>query len=369
MKRDVEHPAGPTGDAPAQSASVGEAPPSGAVALLALQRHAGNRAVGRLLRRPSERPLSRWPWWLGAPLLPDRPSDPVDEFVAEVGKIEAADRRATDDELEMLARILDRVAGEDRSGLKRRKLEKEILLWPKNFPALDDIVELVTGARNPLAADMLDSMDAAAARFDEAVGEKLKNELVKAARGYPKHLNNCLSFLYASGVRRLSSGSAAEVQAAKDRYWEGAEERLAATKPGDKPRHAKTLSRLAAELRIAGLVGSVRLMRWNGRRYRPPATAHFDRLTGAGDGWCFFLVSVGSYHTFLIAVRASGEYRKYVKIEDGGAVRKYDAELNAYFDKYGAEYGASTRFWPVYAAPTPSASAPAAEDDEPVIVE
>ena len=114
-------------------------------------------------------------------------------------------------------------------------------------------------------------------------------------------------------------------------------------------------------------------MRWNGRRYRPSATAHFERLTGAGDGWYFLLVSVGSYHTFLIAVRVSGEYRKYVKIEDGGAVRKYDAELNAYFDDYGAEYGASTRFWPVCAAPAPVLSAPAAgsgaEDDEPVILE
>jgi len=369
MERDAEHPAGPTGEAPARSLSAVEAPPGGASALLALQRQAGNRAVGRLMRRPPECRLSRWPSWLGAPLLPDRPSNPVNDFVAEVGKIAAEKRLATNDELEMLAGILDRLASEDRSGTRRRKLEKEILLWPKNFRALDDILELVTGARNPLAADMMDSMDAAAARFDDAVGEKLKDELVKAAQGYPKHVNNCLSFLYASGVRRLSSGSAAEVQAAKDRYWEGAEERLAATKPGDKPRHAKTLSRLAAELRIAGLVGSVRLMRWNGRRYRPPATAHFDRLTGAGDGWYFFLVSVGSYHTFLIAVRASGEYRKYVKIEDGGAVRKYDAELNAYFDDYGAEYGASTRFWPVYAAPAPSDSARAAEDDEPVIVE
>src|SRR5829696_1640360 len=171
MKRNAQHPAAPTGDAPARSPSVGEAPPSGAAALLALQRQAGNRAVGRLIRRPSERPLSRWPWWLGAPLLPDRPSDPVDEFVAEVGKIAAAERRATDDELEMLARILDRVAGEDQSGLKRRELEKEILLWPRNFRALDDIVELVTGARNPLAAEQLDRMDAAAARFDDAVGE------------------------------------------------------------------------------------------------------------------------------------------------------------------------------------------------------
>jgi hypothetical protein len=219
----------------------------------------------------------------------------------------------------VVAAALDRLRGEDRSGSRRRELEKTILLWPKNFRALDDIVELVTSARNPLAADMMDRMDAAAARFDEAVGDKLKNELIKAAQGYPKHVNNCLSFLYASGIRRLSSGSPAEVRAVKDRYWEGAKARLAATEPDEKPRHAKTLSRLAAELRIAGLVGAARLMRWNGRRYRPSATAHFERLTGAGDGWYFFLVSVGSFHTFLIAVRASGEYRKYVKIEDGGA--------------------------------------------------
>jgi hypothetical protein len=112
-------------------------------------------------------------------------------------------------------------------------------------------------------------------------------------------------------------------------------------------------------------------MRRNRGRYRPAATAHFERLTGAGDGWYFFLVSVGSYHTFLIAVRVTGPYRKYVKIEDGGAVRKYDAELNAYFDDYGAVYGASTRFWPVYAAPAPFAPAAGlgVEDDEPVILE
>jgi hypothetical protein len=296
---------------------------------------------------------------------PDRPGDPVDEFVAVVGKIAAEEKRpATDDELELLEGILDRIAGE-----ARRKLEKEILLWPKNFRALNDIVELVTGARNPLAADIMDEMDAAASRFDEAVGEKLKNELVKAAQGYPRHANNCLNFLYDSGVRRLSSGSPAEVKAAKDRYTKGYRERLATT-----PRHAKTLSRLAAELRILGLVGSARLMRWNGKRYSPSATAHFERLTGAGDGWYFFLVSVGSFHTFLIAVRVTGENRKYVKIEDGGAVRKYDAELNAYFDEYGAAgKGAAARFWPVYAAPAPFASDPAAgsgaENDEPVILE
>jgi hypothetical protein len=300
---------------------------------------------------------------------PDRPSDAVDKFVAVVGKIAAEERPATDDELEMLEGILDRIAGEDR-----RKLEKQILLWPKNFDALNDIVELVTGARNPLAANMMDRMDAAAARFDEAVGEKLKNELVKAAGGYPKHVNNCLNFLEDSGVRRLSSGSPAEVKAAKDRYRKGVKERLAATKPGKQSRHAATLSRLAAELRILGLVGSARLMRWNGRRYRPSATAHFERLTGAGDGWYFFLVSVGSFHTFVIAVRVTGENRKYVKIEDGGAVRKYDADLDEYFDDYGAiGKGAAARFWPVYAAPAPFAPAPAArsgaEDDEPVILE
>jgi len=369
MERDAAHPAGPTGEAPARSPGTGEAPPVGASALLALQRQAGNRAVGRLLRRPPGHRLSRWPSWLDALL----PGDPVDEFVAEVRKLAAKDRRATDDELETLAGILDRLAGEDPSGTRRRTLEKTILLWPRNFSALDDVIELVTGAANPVAADMMDRMDAAAARFDETVGEKLKTALVKAARGYPNDANNCLSFLYASGVRRLSSGSPEEVKAAKDRYWKGAEARLAATKPGHKPRHAKTLSRLASELRIAGLVGSARLMRWNGRRYHPSATAHFERLLGAGDGWYFFLVSVGSYHTFVIAVRVSGKYRKYVKIEDGGAIRKYETGLNEYFDHYGAEYGASTRFWPVYAAPAPFASPPtaepAADDDEPVILE
>jgi hypothetical protein len=107
-------------------------------------------------------------------------------------------------------------------------------------------------------------------------------------------------------------------------------------------------------------------------------TAHRRRRTSSvsparATGGTSFLVSVGSFHTFLIAVRASGESRKYVKIEDGGAVRKYDAELNAYFDYYGAQYGAATRFWPVYAAPAPFASEPAAvsvaDDDEPVILE
>jgi hypothetical protein len=294
---------------------------------------------------------------------PARQDGAQEAFLAVVAKIAAEEERpATDDELELLEGILDRIAGEDR-----RRLEKEILLWPKNFRALNDIVELVTGARNPLAADIMDRIDAAAARFDEAVGEKLKNELVKAAKGYTKGANNCLNFLMASGVHRLSSGSPAEVKAAKDRYEKGYKERLATT-----PRHAKTLSRLAAELRILGLVGSARLLRWSGGRYRPSATAHFERLTGAGDGWYFFLVSVGSFHTFVIAVRVTGENRRYVKIQDGGAVRKYDAELNEYFDEYGAlGKCAAARFWPVYAAPAPFAPAAGSgvEEDEPVILE
>jgi hypothetical protein len=114
-------------------------------------------------------------------------------------------------------------------------------------------------------------------------------------------------------------------------------------------------------------------MRWDGRRYRPSATAHFERLTGAGDGWYFFprqrrqLPHVPDRRPRLGGVPEVRQDR------GRGSHPQYDAELNTYFDYYGAQYGAATRFWPVYAAPAPFASEPAAEsvadDDEPVILE
>ena len=219
-------------------------------------------------------------------------------------------------------------------------------LWPKRFEGMDAIIDVVTGAGEAAPTrEEDDDADARAARFEETAGGDLKEALAADAKQFTRGAT-CLSYLYASGLTHLFGGRDDEIAAVKERYWAGAEERTKTTS-----RHAKTLSRLAAELRIAGLVGPARLLRWRHGHYAPRPTALLERLTGAGSGWYFFLASLGSYHTVIVAVHVAGEARTYFKIQDGGSVRKSAGELDEYVDDYGPIYGASTRIWQVYASP------------------
>ena len=306
-----------------------------------LQRAAGNRAVGRLLRRPgATRRLSRWPWWDGSSLLLDD-SIAYDRFVSRVTTIAEGGKPPSEDELAELAGLRDLVA---QSATRLRELEKAVTLWPQRFDGMDAIIEVVTGAgaASP-TRDADDDAEAGKARFEETAGSDLKDALADDAGKFTRGAT-CLSYLYASGLTHLFGGRDDEIADVKERYWAGAAERKKTTS-----RHAKTLSRLAAELRIAGLVGPVRLLRWRRGHYDPRPTALLERLTGAGSGWYFFLASLGSYHTVIVAVHVAGDARTYYKIQDGGSVRKTARELDEYVGEYGPIYGASTRIWQVHA--------------------
>jgi hypothetical protein len=314
------------------------APSQPAQDLRQLQRTAGNRAVGRLLRlRGATRQLSRWPSWAEG-WLPDDP-DAYDTFVGRVAAIAKRGRGPSEAELAELKDLRDRVA----RGSRLPELEKEVTLWPKQFKGMNAIIEIVTGAAE--ASWLNDIVEADKARFEEAAGGELKDALAADAKQYNGGAT-CLSYLYASGLTHLFGGRDKEIADVKDRYWTGAQDRKKTTS-----RHAKTLSRLAAELRIAGLVGPVRLLHWSKGHYDPRPTELFERLTNAGSGWYFFLASLGSYHTVIVAVNVAGASRTYYKIQDGGSVRKTAAELDEYIDDYGPIYSASTRIWQVYASP------------------
>jgi hypothetical protein len=347
VEREAEHPVESSDQTTVPSASA--APAAAAIAsqarlVLALQRQAGNRAVSRLVRDAPARRLSRWPpsSWAGW----SSPSgDAYDEFLDRVRAVRKRRRKPSEDELAEFSELRGRIAADDPTQARLRDLEHELVLWPKLVPGMDEIIEIVTGAGRLGTAgrDAFDQVDSALARFDESTGKGLKDALARDAEGFTG-APSCLSYLYASGVTRLFHDSSDAVEEAKERYWSGANERLKTTK-----RHAKTLSRLASELRLAGLVGPVRILRMRGRRHDPKPTTHFEHLTGGGPGWYFFLASLGSFHTLIVAVHERGYGRTYFKIQDGGTDRKTADELNEYFDEHGRIFGASTRIWPVYA--------------------
>jgi hypothetical protein len=166
---------------------------------------------------------------------------------------------------------------------------------------------------------------------------------------------SCLNFLENYGLDELYSDEKKEVETAKSRYREGAAERRKKT-----TYHAETLSRLASELRLQGLTGPVNILKWKGTpkegHHEPHPADLFDKLSSAGDGWYFFLVSLFSKHTFIIAVNVSpggSSNRTYFEIQGGQSVEKSREEIKAWFDdELVNKKLAYTRVWQVYLQPT-----------------
>ncbi|MGL5064752.1 MAG: DUF4157 domain-containing protein [Microcoleus sp.] len=230
-----------------------------------------------------------------------------------------------------------------------KKLEKELLLWPK-FGQIEKMTRIIE-----ITADFTrktDFEESKRGQFPENQGSEIKDKLSQATENFG--FNECLNFLYKASLSELYSDEEKEVETAKSRYAKGAAERGKKTTT-----HAKTLSRLASELRLQGLTGPVNILKWKGKgekgHHEPHPADLFDRLSSGGDGWYFFLVNLISFHTFIIAVNVSsgGSNRRYFEIQGGQSLPKSREELKAWFDdEFSNEKGAYSRVWQVYLQPT-----------------
>jgi len=304
---------------------------------------------------------------------------------------------------------LEKFIARDKSHARLKKLEKIIVLWPElgNPKKKDRIIKLLTA---PVRKTDLE--ESKRGQFNEKEGSKIKAGLDKAmtehirvkkeellkedkglsveeAQDQAKDLarRSCLEFVSDSSLQELYAANEDEEErhkTAKVRYEQGAKERKEmfkernekTNKKGNKKEnnedeedeaiHAATLSRLASELRLQDLVGPVHLLKWKGSHeegnHDPEPAVFLDKLSSAGPGWYFFLVSLVSFHTFIIAVHVdqNGITRQYFEIQGGQSVEKTPDELKFWFDrkfdpsqhnkKHKRTVG--SRVWQVYLKPT-----------------
>lgn len=229
-------------------------------------------------------------------------------------------------------------------------LEWIVVLWPKFGSAtkMNRIMEIVT---EPIRKT--DKGESKRGRFDETDGSAIKRRLSKAAKDTA--FGQCLNFLANEGLEELFPDEKKRLAAAISRYVKVARDR----KKKGQAHGGGTLSIMASEMRLEGLVGPINLLRWKGSamkgRHQPNPVELFDRLSSAGDGWYFFLCSAVSFHTFIVAVHVTsgGSKRTYFEIQDGQSVRKTPAKLKAWFDEEFLPNNelASSRVWQVYRKP------------------
>jgi hypothetical protein len=328
--------------------AVGDRPP-GPRYVQRLQAAAGNRAVTALVQRSALAPpvqRNADPEALsttdsdGTAEAAERASK---EFLALVKKVRKGGGKTLDPaDVTEFERLL---ADLPSDALKR--LEKDLLLWSKFGAAgkMTQIIRLVTD-RSRLS----DTEESQRGQFTETAGTTVKDDLSAAAPDFG--FNECLNFVHNVSLDVLFAGHEDRVDAAQAAYAKGARERALVT-----PTHARTLSRLASELRLQGLLGPVNILQWRGGaksgHHEPDAADLFDRLSGAGDGWYFFVCSLVSFHTFVIAVQVDGGKRTYFEIQGGQSVRKSRGEVTAWFDEEFRPNTtlANSRVWQVYVTP------------------
>jgi hypothetical protein len=233
-----------------------------------------------------------------------------------------------------------------------KKLEKELLLWLEYTP-IDKMTRIIEITSN--FTRKTDFEESKLGQFPENKGSEIKDNLSKGTEKFG--LRQCLAFVKNFSLNELYGDEKKEVKTATSRYNEGAVKRK---KKEKKKKGSFTLSRLASELRLQGLTGPVNILKWEGTRekghHEPHPADLFDKLSSAGEGWYFFLVSLFSIHTFIIAVEVSSggsSNRTYFEIQGGQSVEKSREEIKAWFDdEFWNEEGVNTRVWQVYLQPT-----------------
>ena len=270
-------------------------------------------------------------------------AEEVTDFVKDVRKGGGASLSVADQA--KLKQMLD-----GRSVSQIKMMEWILVLWPSfgHSAKMNKMIEIVTDVIR-----QSDKKESARGRFDEKVGSGIHKRLSKAAKA--TEFGQCLNFLAHEGLPELFSDEKGRLADALKRYSKVAKER----KEKKQAHGGGTLSIMASELRLEGLVGPITVLRWTGSadkgHHAQDPVSVFDRLSDAGDGWYFFLASAVSFHTFLIAVHVTsgGSSREYFEIQDGQSVRKTPRQLKDWFDKefLPNTQKASSRIWQVYREP------------------
>lgn len=273
-------------------------------------------------------------------LIASSQAQSMTDFLAKVGSMtkgKGSQLQASD--VEFLNDLLD---GMSTRTIKR--LEHDLVLWPKAGSPIRmrKILELVT-ARTRKS----DTEESTRGRFDDESGAAIRRDLQRETEDPMFAGNKCLTFLDTVGVDALFPGQSVRLAAANKEY------RKLSNRNATGLHSDATLSRLAAELRIQDLVGAVNVLAWNTKheRHEPPPHEFFDRLSNAGDGWYFFLSSVASFHTILVAVRVVGGKRTYFEIDNHDVISKAQAGIDESFDSFGRFKKVPSRVWQVYVQP------------------
>lgn len=241
-----------------------------------------------------------------------------------------------------------------RSVAEIKMMEWILVLWPSfgHSGKMNQMIEIVTSAIR-----RTDKEESSRGRFDEKAGSEIHARLSKAAK--ETKFGQCLDFLANEGLQELFADEQTRLAEALKRYVQVAKDR----KEKKQAHGGGTLSIMASEMRLEGLVGPVTVLRWTGSadkgHHTPDPVSVFDRLSDAGDGWYFFLCKVqtsgGGAHTFLIVVHVTsgGSSREYFEIQDGQSVRKTTRQLKDWFDKefLPNTTKGSSRIWQVYLEP------------------
>jgi hypothetical protein len=240
-----------------------------------------------------------------------------------------------------------------------KEIERDLILWP-TYPdvgRMSDTIEVVTerAGRGDEAAGDRGRFPLEAAEGEEGAEtgtpSTIAEEVMAESRRFAKKPGNlCLNFVVAASEVILG-GEQDRFEAATRSYFKGAAKRSKETSRG-----ARTLGRLASELRLQGLAGPVKILRWTGSRasgeHRPRPADAFSSLARSGPGWYFFVVNQFSYHTFVVSVRVAEDgSHTYFHIDDNGTEEMDATALNLELDRgLDPDHGRSvgSKFWQLY---------------------
>lgn len=266
------------------------------------------------------------------------------EFMTEYKSMNKEDQGQ---QAESEKRMVDLVQQMDNDTLLR--LERAILVLLQPRMKSEHISRAIAIVRSRVVVS--DDVEAARSKHSEDTGLPIEERLQETSKTLKAY--QCLNYLYHSALPEVY-GDDPRLAAAKSAYVKGAMYRVKT----ERSEHAGfTLSRLASELRLQGLVGPVNILNWKGPRFgghhEPDPVELFERLSSAGDGWYFFLVSLVSDHTLLVAVHVEGGERKFHVNQAGGSWERDASSLRATFNDRsdGNPNGAASRIWQVYSRP------------------
>lgn len=193
-----------------------------------------------------------------------------------------------------------------------------------------------------------DKKESARARFPIMRGRKLMDEFISRSKRMPPG-NQCLNFIANEALSTVSTDIRYQrrQRTARARYDE-----VGAYRIENDQLHGRSLSLLAAELRLEELVAPMHYAKWNRRRgtkmaYKPNPGAFMDRMAQS-PGFYFFLSGVVSYHTILVGVQVTKTSKTFQIIDDHGPKSEMLLEeISAWYDDWFSK-GAGSRVWMLY---------------------